>query len=117
MILLDFNEYFLNIFVNQCHQTSITIILKYFLFRIQNIEESDKRKMVVNEDQMENPGKDTAKTDETCCYLSINGNYEKTFQKYTLSYESIITTNIIVIKHLLFQSFLLLHSIFPRFDG
>ena len=46
--------------------------------------------MVINEDRMENPGKDTAKTnaDETCCYLSINGNYEKTFQKYTLSYES-----------------------------
>ena len=65
--------------------------MKYFLFRIQNIEESDKRKMVTNKDQIVNAGKDTAKTnaDETCCYLSINGNYEKTFQKYTLSYESI----------------------------
>ena len=99
---------------DQCHQTSITIIMKYFLFRIQNIEEGDKRKMVINEDQMDNADKDTTKTnaDETSCYLGINGNYEnnyeKTFQKYNL---------IIVIKHLLFQSFLLLHSIFPRFDG
>ena len=60
--------------------------MKYFLFRIQNIEERDKRKMVINKDQMENAGKDTSKTnaDETSCYLGINGIYHKTFQKYTL---------------------------------
>ena len=65
--------------------------------------------MVINEDQMDNAGKHSAKinSDETC-YLGINGNYEKTFHKYTLSYESI---NIIVIQYLL------LHSIFHRFDG
>ena len=56
--------------------------MKYFLFRIQNIEESDKRKMVTNEDQIVNAGKDTAKTnaDETCYYLGINGIYQETFQ-------------------------------------